>query len=237
MKNENKKLIYIVDDEPDICELLSLNLKKANFNIKTFYDGNTLFENLHNEIPELIILDIMLPDYDGFEICKQLKNNSKTYNIPIIMLTARDTVEDKVLGLEIGADDYITKPFSPKELIARINVQLRQSFNKSITKKLYFANILELDLDKYEVKVNNKKIDLTLTEYKILKLLAERANKVCSRERIIDYISSHEKYIYDRTVDVHIKNLRNKLGTAAALIKNIRGIGYKLITELEYENS
>ena len=230
MNNENKKKIIIVDDEPDIRELVSLKLKKTGFNVKSFNDGNSLFEFLQNTIPDLIILDLMLPDYDGFEICKQLKTNNKTYNIPIIMLTARDTEIDKVFGLEIGADDYITKPFSPRELIARIKVVFRRIENNYPNKNTFkFAKILEIDTENYEVKVKGIKLELTPTEYKILNLLAKRANKVCSRERIIDYISNtQEKYIYDRTVDVHIKNLRDKLGPAATFIKNIRGIGYKL---------
>lgn len=223
------KLIAVVDDEQDIIELVSVNLKKNGFNVVSFNDGSGLFEYLQKTLPDLVILDLMLPDYDGFEICKYLKNDPRTAKIPIIMLTARGDETDKILGLEIGADDYLTKPFSPRELVARVKVIFRRGSNAVNSSTLIVINdILEIDTEKYEVKIEGNKIDLTPTEYKILKLLAERYDKVCSRERIIDYIGSQEKGVFDRTVDVHIKNLRDKLGKAAVYVKNIRGVGYKL---------
>jgi DNA-binding response OmpR family regulator len=170
----------------------------------------------------------MLPDADGFEICKYLKKEEKFANVPIIMLTARGDEMDKVLGLELGADDYITKPFSPRELTARIKAVLRREDKVFKTQKIKIGNILEIDLQKYETYVEGQKVELTSTEFRILKLLSERKGWVYARDQILDYLGVQEKGVLDRTVDVHIKNLREKLANAGKFIKNIRGIGYKL---------
>ncbi len=222
--------IAIVDDEPDICNLVSLHLSKASFQVEQFEDSESLLSFLRNDIPDLIILDLMLPDADGFEICKQLKGDAKYSEIPIIMLTAKGEETDKVLGLELGADDYVTKPFSPKELVARVKAVLRRNTRKEGSRKITAADSIEIDLQKYEVFINGKKIDLTSTEFRILQLLAGREGWVYSRERILEHLWGNEKIVLDRTIDVHITNLRKKLGKAGKLIKNIRGIGYKLET-------
>jgi DNA-binding response OmpR family regulator len=221
------ELIAIIDDEVDITELVSLHLKKNGFRTKEFNDAHSLFTYLSHTVPDLIILDLMLPDMDGLEICKHLRKESSTAQIPIIMLTAKSDETDKIIGLELGADDYVTKPFSPKELIARVKAVLRRK-QKDTTNKITIGNILHIDLQKYEVSVENKKIDLTTTEFRILKLLAERKGWVYSRDKILDYLWGDEKAVLDRTIDVHVKNLREKLGTAGKYIVNVRGIGYKL---------
>ncbi len=222
------KTVVVVDDEPDILELVSLNLKKSGFKTKEFLDGNSFFEYIQTEIPDLIILDLMLPDADGMEICKMLRHNNKFSHLPIIILTAKGDEMDKILGLEIGADDYITKPFSPRELTARVKAVLRRDENVHKTQKVKIGDSIELDLQKYEAFVNNIKIELTSTEFKILKLLSSRKGWVYSREQILDYLGTQEKGVLDRTVDVHIKNIREKLGEASHYIKNIRGVGYKI---------
>jgi len=220
-----KGTIAVVDDEPDIVELVSHHLKKAGYKVKGFYNAEEFMSYLNKNKPDLIILDLMLPDFDGFELCKELRKNEKFNDVPIVMLTARSKVEEKVLGLEIGADDYITKPFSPKELVARVNAILRRfKENRNIIEA---GGILRIDLKKFEVFVKDKKIDLRPAEFKILKLLIQRKGWVFSRRQILEYISRGEKIVYERTVDVHIKNLRDKLGEAGKFIKNIRGIGYK----------
>ncbi|MEO0092725.1 MAG: response regulator transcription factor [candidate division WOR-3 bacterium] len=222
------ELIAVVDDEPDILELLSLHLKNAGFKVKEFLDGESFYRFLDTQIPDLVILDLMLPDIDGLEICKYLKRQDKLAEVPIIMLTAKSDETDKLLGLELGADDYVTKPFSPKELVARVKAVLRRKTPKTETKKIEIANILVIDNQKFEVFVENKKIELTPTEFKILQLLASKIGWVYNREQILDYLWGQEKVVLDRTVDVHIKNLRTKLGKAGKFIKNIRGVGYKL---------
>jgi DNA-binding response OmpR family regulator len=222
------KLIAIVDDEPDILELVSINLKKASYRVREFPDSESFFKSLYAETPDLIILDLMLPDMDGFEVCKLLKNEDKYASIPIIMLTARVEETEKVLGLELGADDYVTKPFSPRELVARVKAVLRRNKTKEETKKISIGDILSIDLEKYEVEVEGKKIELTTTEFKILQLLALKKGRIQSREQILDYLWGQEKTVIDRTIDVHIRHLREKLESAAIFIKNLRGLGYKI---------
>jgi two-component system phosphate regulon response regulator PhoB/two-component system alkaline phosphatase synthesis response regulator PhoP len=233
------RLIAIIDDEPDIVELVSIHLKKAMFKVKGFSDAEGLYRFLglsdgqyqeSEHIPDLIILDLMLPDADGIEICKNLKKNVKYSSIPIIMLTAKGEETDKILGLEFGADDYVTKPFSPRELVARVKAVLRRREKIDESEKLDIGGILVIDIEKHEVDVEGQKIELTSTEFRILKLFVSNKNKVFSRYDILDYLWGDEKIVLDRTIDVHIKNLRDKLGKAGQLIKNIRGVGYKLET-------
>ena len=221
------ELIAVIDDEPDILELVSLHLTKANFKVKGFLNAESFFKFLSSKIPDLIILDLMLPDADGIEICKYLKSNQNFSSIPIIMLTARADEADKVLGLELGADDYVTKPFSPRELVARVKAVLRRKTQNS-GKKIKIGEILLIDLNKFEVFVENKKIDLTPTEFRILKILASKKGWVFTRDQILNNLWGQEKAVLDRTIDVHIKNLREKLGKAKKFIKNVRGIGYKI---------
>lgn len=222
------ELIAVIDDEPDILELVSLHLTKHGFKVKCFEDAESFFKFLSSQIPDLIILDLMLPDMDGFEVCKYLKSKEEFKSIPIIMLTARTTEADKVSGLELGADDYVTKPFSPRELVARAKAVLRRRAPHDTGKKIKIGDILVIDLNKYEVFVENKKVDLTPTEFRILKILAERKGWVFTRNQILDQLWGVDKVVLDRTVDVHIKNLREKLGKAKKFIKNVRGIGYKI---------
>lgn len=222
------KTIAVVDDEDDILELLDINLKKAGYKVKTFSEADPFLQYLKNNAPDLVVLDLMLPDADGFEVCKFIRKNEKYASIPVIMLTARGEEMDRVLGLELGADDYITKPFSPRELVARVKAVLRREDKVFKTKKIKVGDDLEIDLQKYETYSDGKKIELTSTEFRILKLLSERKGWVYERGQILDYLGVQEKGVLDRTVDVHIKNLREKLGKAGRYIKNIRGIGYKL---------
>lgn len=222
------KLIAIVDDEEDIAELVSVNLKKSGFNTEVFYDANSFTNFIEQKRPDLIILDLMLPDADGFEICRYLKKDEVLSDIPIIMLTARDEESDKVLGLELGADDYVTKPFSPRELVARVKAVLRRKEHKEEARKIEIGDVLVMDLEKYEVTIKGEKVELTPTEFRILQLLASRKSWVFTRNQILNYLWSDEKFVLDRTVDVHIRNLREKLGEAGKLIKSVRGIGYKI---------
>jgi DNA-binding response OmpR family regulator len=223
-----KNLVAVLDDEPDILELVSVNLQNAGFETALFEEAASLFSFLQDNSPKLLVLDLMLPKTDGFEVCKQIRNTKSTSKLPIIMLTAKTDITDKVLGLEFGADDYITKPFSPKELIARVKAILRRSSKvHEQTEIIEFGEILKIDLSKFKVLVKNIQIDLTSTEFKILGLLTKRESWVYSRNQILDHLWGNDKIVVDRTVDVHIRNLRSKLGDAGKFIKNIRSIGYK----------
>ena len=225
------KQIVVVEDEIDILDLISLHLKKERFNVRGFLNGYSFMKYLETEKPSLLVLDLMLPDVDGFEICKQLRARPDCALIPIIIITARSTETDKVLGLGLGADDYIVKPFSPRELVARVKAVLRRTVRQETEnekEKIEIGNILSIDMQKYEVIVEGAKIDLTTTEFRILQLLASKNGWVFSREKILNHLWGSDKMVLDRTVDVHIKHLREKMGKAGALIKNMRGIGYKL---------
>jgi DNA-binding response OmpR family regulator len=223
-----KELIAIVDDEPDILELVSLHLKRAGFSVEGFLDAESFYRFIDSGNPNLIILDLMLPDADGIEICKDLKKSDAHSPVPIIMLTAKGEETDKILGLELGADDYVTKPFSPKELVARVKAVLRRQSQKEKEEQIRIGNIIILHPEKHEVFVENRKIELTPTEFRILRLLSSKKGWVFTRDQILDYLWGHEKAVLDRTVDVHIKHLREKLGKGSRFIKNIRGVGYKL---------
>ncbi len=222
------KRVAIVDDEPDILELVSLQLKKAGFQTDSFLDGTSFLKSLDRHRPDLVVLDLMLPDTDGFEICKYLRSNKAFSSIPIIMLTAKSDEINRILGLELGADDYITKPFSVNELIARVKAVLRRKDYPEKEQRIDIGGKLAIDLEKYEVRVGGQLIELTSTEFKILKFLALNKGHVFTRDQILDHLWGSEKVVVDRTVDVHIRNLREKLAEAAILIKNIRGVGYKL---------
>ena len=224
-----KQLIAILDDEPDILNLVSINLEKNGFETAKFELADELNKFLERKIPDLIILDLMLPDADGFDVCKDLKKDERFASIPIIMLTAKGDETDRILGLEFGADDYVVKPFSPRELVARVKAVLRRGKAKEEAKKIIeIGKTLRIDLQKYEVYLNDRKLNLTSTEFKIIKLLATRKGWVYSRNQILDHLWGNDKIVVDRTVDVHIRNLRTKLGPAGKYIKNIRSVGYKI---------
>jgi len=227
------KLIFVVDDEKDIRELVSVNLKKYGFKSKEFEDGKSLLKALEKTRPDLILLDIMMPGIDGIELTKIIKQEKQYKNIPLIMLTAKTDETDKIVGLEIGADDYVSKPFSPKELIARIKAVLRRySEEKEEAKsKIIKYGSITIDEDKIQVSVNDKIVNLTATEFKLLKILINNKGRVCSREQLLDNLWGDEKIVIDRTIDVHIKHLRDKLGPAGKMIKNMRSFGYKIQNE------
>ncbi len=227
-------VIYIVEDDEDINELLQFNLSREGYKVKSFYNSKDALNNIKQDKPDLIILDIMLPDIDGLEFCKILKSDKNLFHIPIIMLTAKSTEIDKIVGLELGADDYITKPFSFRELIARIKAVLRRTKNYtpekekniSINNSIIKVGNLEIDQNKLEVRINGKTVKLTNKEYKLLLTLINSKNKALSRDYILDTIWKDELDVYDRTIDVHIKKLRDKLGDYAKHIKTVRGYGY-----------
>jgi DNA-binding response OmpR family regulator len=222
------RLVAVVDDEPDILELVALHLKKAGFSVHTFPDAGQFQKSLASSVPDLVVLDLMLPDADGVDVCRDLKRDGRTAHVPVVMLTARGDEFDRVLGLEIGADDYMTKPFSPKELVARVKAVLRRSEQRRTGDVIELPQGVIIDPNRFEVTVGGRKVELTTTEFKVLTILAERRGWVFSRDEILSRLWGDEKAVLDRTIDVHITNLRKKLGKAGRLIENVRGVGYKL---------
>lgn len=224
---KNTKTIALVDDEPDILKLVSLHLERESYCVKSFETVTAFFAFISKKLPDLIVLDLLLPDEDGLDVCKQLKRSMKYSSIPIIMLTAKSRETDKIIGLELGADDYVTKPFSPRELMARVKAVLRRT-EKSHPSVITIGDVLSIDKEQFQVIINNRPVELTPVEFKILEFLSMNPGKLFSRGKILDYLWGNEKAVQDRTVDVHIKNIRQKLGDANYIIKNVRGFGYKL---------
>ena len=222
------EFIAVVDDEPDILTLVSVHLEKAGYRVAGFQDAGSFLKSLDKQLPDLLILDLMLPDKSGFDVCKELRTDPKFSDLPVIMLTAKGEEFDKVLGLELGADDYITKPFSPRELVARSKAVLRRGARSKTENILRIEPMLTVNLEKREVLVDGKPVPLTMTEFNILVMLVKRRGWVYSREKLLENLWGQDKIVIQRTIDVHIKNLREKLGPAADLIKNVRGVGYKI---------
>lgn len=223
-----KESILVVDDERDILELVDFNLSRRGFDVTLAHSGESALSLARTQIPDLILLDLMLPGLDGLEVCKALKSNSRTDKIPVIMLTAKGEETDIITGLEIGADDYITKPFSPKVLLARIRAVLRRKNEPDITdKSLIKKGDIIIDPERFRVTVNNKEIKLTLTEFKVLHLLASREGMVFTRYQIVDATKGDDYIVTDRAVDVQIVGLRKKMGKFGKFIETVRGVGYK----------
>jgi two-component system, OmpR family, alkaline phosphatase synthesis response regulator PhoP len=223
-----KETILVVDDEEDILELVRYNLMREGYHILCATTGEDALAKAKRKLPDLILLDLMLPGIDGLEVCKLLKNDSKTEHIPIIMLTAKSEEADVVSGLEVGADDYITKPFSPKVLTARVRTMLRRKTkNASDSTQTIKIHELVIDPKRREVLVGGKAVTVTFTEFAILHCLAKRPGIVFSRYQIVDAIRGSDYPVTDRSIDVQVVSLRKKLGAAAQYLETIRGVGYK----------
>ncbi|MEG0371958.1 MAG: response regulator transcription factor [Clostridium sp.] len=222
--------ILVVDDEIHIIELLKYNLEASGYKVMSAQTGKEAIKLAYEKKPDLILLDVMLPDMDGFDVCKNINKSKETENIPIIMLTAKGDELDKILGLEIGADDYMTKPFSVRELIARIKAVLRRNLKEENTQNVISLGEIIMNMDKYVITKNDKKIDLTLKEFELLKLLIINRGKVLTRDFLLDKVWGYEYYGETRTVDVHIRHLRKKIeddDKTPKYIETVRGIGYK----------
>lgn len=221
-----KGKILIVEDDRDIVEMVEYNLQEEGYVTISALNGEDGINLARREQPDLIILDIMLPVIDGFEVCRTLKSDDKTSHIPIIILSAKSQETDKVVGLELGADDYVTKPFSPRELIARIRAIMRRGAEQQ-TSDIVKKGDMIIDSAKYKVMVGSEEIPLTTTEFKLLEYMARRPGVVLSRYQILDAVSGDDTIVCDRTVDAHVKSLRHKLGTARDYIETVRGAGYR----------
>ena len=226
-----KPKILIVDDEADALEVLGFKLREAGFTPIFAKDGTRALAAARNERPDLMVLDLMLPEVDGLEVCKILRRDPATANLPILMLTARAAEMDRVLGLELGADDYVTKPFSPRELVLRIRKLLARTQSADEVGAHLRMGEIDIDVPRHVVQVSGKAIVLTLTEFKLLEVLARRRGRVQSRDRLLQDVWGYENPIDSRTVDTHMRRLREKLGPAAHYLETVRGIGYRFAAE------
>ena len=224
--------ILVVDDERDIVDLISYNLDKEGFRVLKAYDGHEALRLAKAKNPDLIILDLMLPGIQGMEVCRSIRGNVETQGIPIIMLTAKSDEVDKILGLEMGADDYVTKPFSVKELIARVRTILRraQSLEEQKDDTPFACDGLSIDYSLHSVSLDGTKVELSPTEFRLLKFLSQHPGRVYTRDQLLDYVWGDDAFVEPRTVDVHIRRLRAKIETDSSHPRYIfteRGFGYK----------
>lgn len=218
--------ILVVDDEHDLVNLLKYNLKKEDYNIVTAFDGASALEMTWANRPDLILLDVMLPDISGVEVCKEIKANEQTKKIPIIMLTARSAERDRIEGFESGAEDYVVKPFSPKELVLRVKAMLARTMDQLPPEVV--IGPLQIYPDQYRVLVNEQEVPVTQLEFQILTVLVQSPNVVKSREQLLDEVWKEDAdEVMDRTVDANVKRLRSKLGIARDMIETVRGVGYR----------
>ncbi|CVK18757.1 MULTISPECIES: response regulator [Sporomusa] len=222
--------ILVIDDELNIRELIKFNVEKAGYKVLEADNGQTAVAVTKAEQPDLVVLDLMLPGMDGLEVCRIIKNSRETAAIPIIMLTAKNEEIDKILGLELGADDYLTKPFSPRELVARIKAVLRRSHKDNVAGGELVIGKLKLNFSRYEAYLGTVKLELTPKEYEMLKLFVTNTGKVFTREQLLEKVWGYEYFGDTRTVDVHVRHLRVKLGQdneVAEAIETVRGVGYR----------
>ena len=220
-----------MDDEPEAVELVEFNLKQGGFDVAVAADGAEALKKARGLMPSLIVLDLMLPEVDGLEVCKMLRRDSATAKVPIIMLTAKAAEIDRILGLELGADDYITKPFSPRELVLRVKrILQRGQAPDQEQERLKFGELV-IDGPRHLVTWRGKKVDLTATEFKLLMLLAQRRGRVQSRDQLLRDVWDYQSAIDTRTVDTHMRRLREKLGPASKYLDTVRGVGYRFVEE------
>jgi len=225
MEIASGRKILIIEDENDVADLLTLTLRKAGFRISTSPDGASGLQSARDDKPDFVILDLMLPKMSGLEVCRILKSDTTTSHIPILMLTAKAEEIDRIVGLEFGADDYVTKPFSPREVVLRIRAILRRG--ETATESLT-AGPISIDPARHEVRINGKQVHLTSLEFKLLRLLMQRRGRVQDRDRLLNEVWGYESVIDTRTVDTHVRRLREKLGKVGDAIETVRGFGYRL---------
>lgn len=230
-KNQIKGTILVVEDDENISRLLKYNLEKAGFKSLVFDNGEDALDYLEHKPADLIILDVMLPGIDGFEVCRQIRQERETLNLPVIMLTAKGEEIDRVLGFELGADDYVVKPFSPRELILRVRAVMKRKKSAESTDDICTAGILTVDIARHRVTLAKKEIDLTAMEFDLLAKLIQRRGRVQSRDILLEDVWDLSSTIATRTVDTHIKRLRQKLGKAGKYIETVRGVGYRFKEE------
>jgi two-component system, OmpR family, phosphate regulon response regulator PhoB len=219
--------ILIVEDEIDVADLLAHHLRNEGFSVEIVTNGRVALSTVKNQLPALVVLDLMLPEISGFDLCRMIKSNPGTDKVPIVILSARTEEIDRVLGFELGADDYVVKPFSPRELILRIRAILRR-LSRDKEQILLRVGELVLDRSRHEVRAADRVIDCTATEFKLLAILMERQGRVQQRDRLLSDVWGYDSVIDTRTVDTHMRRLRDKLGSHGSYIETVRGFGYRL---------
>ncbi|MFN0207787.1 MAG: response regulator [Planctomycetota bacterium] len=224
------RFAVVVEDERDVADLIRHTLEREGYQVKHFADGALAFASIERDPPDVVVLDLMLPSIDGFEVCKRIRANPRTAQIPILMLTARSEDIDQVAGLEVGADDYITKPFSPRVLVARVRSILRRGAHSESQSEFIKIGSIQIDSGRHEVKVDGERVTLTITEFKILRFLATRPGRVRPRFEIVEEVSG-DVDVLERTVDAHVTSMRRKLGAGGEFVETVRGVGYRLRDE------
>jgi len=224
--------VLVVEDESDVVDLLRYNLSRAGFGVMIANDGVEGLEMARKNRPDIIVLDLMLPRMDGLAVCKALKREAETEQMPIVMLTAKSEPNERVNGLELGADDYVTKPFSPRELVLRVQALLRR-LRSSNRNDVVTVDAFEVDKNAFEIRLDGKRLDLTTTEFKLLALLIDRRGRIQSRESLLFDVWGYQNAIDTRTVDTHMRRLREKLGDHAARLETVRGEGYRFNVQAE----
>lgn len=219
--------ILLIDDDKDLIAALELKLKKEGFKVETASDGESAIKNIRLKVPDLLVLDVNMPGMSGMDVCKLLRSENRTADVPIIMLTARDDEIDRVLGLEFGADDYITKPFNTRELVLRIKSVLKRVYAPPEKKDQFQYGCLSVNLANHAVMVKNEEVALTLTEFKLLARLIESPGKIKPRDVLLEQIWEYGDGVFSRTIDTHIQRLRSKLKDAGEYIETVRGVGYR----------
>jgi two-component system phosphate regulon response regulator PhoB len=225
----SRKTVLVADDEPDVLNLVAMNLQRAGFDILKAADGEQALQLARDEEPDLVILDLMMPALSGLEVAKLLKQSPGTARIPVLMLTAKSDEVDRIVGFELGADDYVTKPFSPRELVLRVQSVLRRIDSAPDSPDALAVGPIEVDRVRHEVRIEGKPLEFTATEFKLLTVLMERCGRLQSREKLLNDVWGYESAIDTRTVDTHIRRLREKLGVAAELVETVRGFGYRMV--------
>ena len=222
-----KQRILVVDDEPDLLELVRVNLAQAGFEVETASTGRNALDCVRRSAPDLVVLDLMLPDVPGTDVCRELRSDPEFARLPIIMLTARADEVDRVVGFELGADDYVTKPFSPRELTLRVRAILRRRSAHVDEAEPFQHRGLRVDSERHRCFVEDVEVDLTAKEFELLKHLLRRPGRVLTRDQLLDGVWGHDVTVTTRTIDTHVKRLREKLGSAGSMIETVRGIGYR----------
>ena len=224
----SRQRIVVVEDEPDILEILRYNLEREGYAVDSYTRGDEALEAIQRRPPDLLLLDLMLPGLDGLEVTRTLKRGTATAQIPLIMLTAKNEEIDRIVGLELGADDYLAKPFSPREIVLRVKAVLRRGESSSETQEQILVGDLQLDVPAHRFFVGGEEVDVTATEFRLMRVLMERAGRVQTREQLLSDVWNYADNVDSRTVDTHVRRMRKKLGTEASRIETVIGLGYRL---------
>ena len=220
--------ILVIEDEPDLAELVRFHLSQAGFAVEIAHSGRAGLDAIRRARPALVLLDLMLPDLSGTDVCREVRADAKLRDLPILMLTARADEVDRVVGFEIGADDYVTKPFSPRELVLRVKAILRRAEGEGQPAAVLRRGALQVDAERHRCSVDGAPVDLTAKEFRLLEVLMSRPGHVMTRQRLLDDVWGSDITVTERTIDTHLKRLREKLGAAGELIETVRGVGYRL---------